>query len=556
MALPVVITSAGLQPQSPAAIRADLVARVSEFRPDYTANLPGSLIEDVASTDTIAIIECDTARVETVNSLTPAGANAFLLRQLGQMLGVPIGQASFTSVFVTFLGDPGFVIGKGFIVSDGTFQYTIQDGGIVASNGQTDPLFAIATVPGTWAVPAGTVTTLITSVPTTVTLSCFNQTPGVPGVDNETEESYRARVLQANLAASQGMARYLRTLLSKVSGVQTRLIQPLQRDDGGWMIIVGGGDPYQVAYAIYTALFDISTLKGSQLFVSTITNALPAVVTTFLNHGLLPGNAETIAGVTPSGFNGNFRVVAVVDEKRFSIGKDYARQNLVTQSWASTGGGQNTYTVGSPHGITVGSTVQILGSTPAGYNGTFVAIAGTSGTTIVVAQPSNPGASSVLGQLQPGVSLFDSTGLGAYVSGGEITPNPRNITVSIQDYPDTFKIPIIIPPLQTVTINVNWGTTLPNFVADTAVAQLAGPAITDYINSIVVGQPINILQLEDAFQTAVASLLSPQVISVLTFDVSINGIGTLPVVGTKLINGDPQSYFFAIVSGIGFTKVP
>ena len=59
-----------------------LVALVASENPDYTANLPGSLIEDIASTDVGALTGIDQARVDAINSVTPYGANAFVLAQL------------------------------------------------------------------------------------------------------------------------------------------------------------------------------------------------------------------------------------------------------------------------------------------------------------------------------------------------------------------------------------------------------------------------------------------------------------------------------------------
>ena len=77
---------------------------------------------------------------------------------------------------------------------------------------------------GSWAVPAGTVSQLVTSVPSGIALTVTNPEPGTPGVaTGETEANFRARVLQAGLAASQGMARYLKTLLGQVAGVQPQV---------------------------------------------------------------------------------------------------------------------------------------------------------------------------------------------------------------------------------------------------------------------------------------------------------------------------------------------
>lgn len=458
--LPIVLSVSGYVPQAPAVLRAELIAAVAATNIDYTANLPGSLIEDISSTDTFALVQCDSAFGELVNSITPYGANAFILNQIGQMLGVPLGQESNTSVFVVFTGPPGFLIAEGFTVSDGSHQYVVQDGGIIATSGMSQPLFCIATDPGSWAVPATTVDQLVTSVPSSITLACNNPQDGIPGGDAETEDSYRARVLQANLAASQGMARYLKTFLGNVPGVQPRLISPRQLVGGGWEIIVGGGDPYEVAYAIYTALFDISTLTGSVLTVAGVTKANPGVVTTNLNHGFSTGQVITITGALGmTAINNTPFTITVIDEKSFSIG-------------------------------------------------------------------------------------INTTGLPTYTGGGVVSPNLRNVIVSINDYPDTYTIPIVVPPQQSVTMTVTWNTTSTNIVSDAAVSQLATPALVDYVNSIFAGQPMNQFVLDTKFQAAIASILPAPLLTRLIFQVSIDGIGVTPVSGTGIIAGDPESFFF------------
>jgi hypothetical protein len=552
--LPTVVTAAGMQPRDIEEIRNTLLTQVAATNPGYTANLPGILIEDISSTDVYAISQCDSARVETVNSLTPLGANAFLLLELGQMLGVPVGSASNTSVFLVFSGPAGFVIGKGFIVTDGQFQYAVNTGGIIKSDGFSSPLFAIATVSGTWTVAPNTVTSLITSIPASIAVTVDNPLAGIPGsTAGLTEADYRARVLRANLAASQGMARYLRTLLSNVTGVQSRLVLPLMNpiaDEARWEIIVGGGDPYEVAYAIYTALFDISDVVGSTLDISEITEALPAVVTTRLNHLLTVGSHIVIDGVDPSGLDNNdYVVMSIPTEKTFALGLPYTLQVIAAASWST---GEITFTTTGAHGVTVGSTVVITGMTPTTYNGTYIAQIGTTGADIIVTKVVDPGSATVMGQLQPGNALFDSTGL-TYVAGGIITPNPRNVMVSIEDHPDTYSFPIVIPPQQSVSIGIDWNTISPNFVDPAAIAQAVQPAVADYVNSIIVGQPMSLIELEDAFALAATPLLSIELISVLTFDVSINGISTAPT--GQLIFGDPESFFFAQPSDIVVTKL-
>jgi ubiquitin-activating enzyme E1-like protein len=467
--IPVVVTSAGAQPTPPATLLADLIAAVSATNPGYTANLPGTLIEDVSSTDVGALVICDTARVEAINSITPYGANNFVLAQLGQIYIGP-GSApavpTNTSVYVQFTVTntvgatpaPGYVIPIGFTVSDGTYDYVIQDGGVTDSNGLA-LLYCVSPTAGTWAVATGTVNEVVTTVPSQWTMTCTNPQAGITSTVAETAEQYRARVLQAGQAISQGMTTMLKTLVGQVSGVQQRLISVLQQSGGGWEIIVGGGDPYQVAGAIFVALFDFSTLVGSVMSVTNITQASPGQVTTLLNHGYSDGQVvqvNDVVGMTQ--INGESLTVTVVDEKNFTVG-------------------------------------------------------------------------------------ISTTGYSPYVSGGVVTPNLRNITVNLTDYPDIYTIVFVSPPQQTVAMSVSWNTTLPNFVAGASVAQLAAPAIAAYVNSITVGQPINLLEVQQAFILAVAGLLQPSQISLIDITVEINGVVTDPQSGTQLVYGDPESYF-------------
>ena len=467
--LPLIITLAGPQPTPPAALRAALVAKVAATNPGYTANLPLSMIEDISSTCTGALTLIDQMRVDTVNSVSPYGADAFVTNELGQVYGVPQGAGYNTNVYVVFSGSPGFPINLGFTVSDGTYQYVVQDGGVISGFGQSPALYCLANVPGSWAVPAGTVTTIATSVPASVTLSCTNPNAGLPGAGSQSQDDYNAQVLQACLATTQGVASFFRTQLSKVPGVQSRLVAPLRTAAGNWELIVGGGDPYAVAYAIYTSFFDFFNIVGSTLSVTNITAANPGVVTTDLNHGLITGQSITMTGIVgPTALNGVPQIVTVLTEKTFSIG--------------------------------------------------------------------------------------DTSGLPAYVSGGVINPNPRNIAVTINDYPDVYPITFVNPPQQTVNLAVLWNTQSTNAVSNAAMQQAAAPALVAYVNSILVGRPMNLYELQSTFQISTASILPTDQLTTLKFTVTINGIGVAPVAGTGILLGDPESYFETDVTKISIVQ--
>ena len=262
MALPTVMTIDGLQPQTPTSLHDQVVNGAIALDPGLTANLPGTLIEDIASTDTAALVLIDQARVETVNSMTPYGCNLFILNQLGQIYGVQQGVGSNTSVYVVFAGTAGYVIPQGVIVSDGTYQYITQTSAVIATGGESGSVFCVATNSGSWAVPANSVTTIVSSVPTGITLTVNNPNTGIPSSEDQTPEQYRTQVLDAGLVTCSGTPNAIRTALANVPGVQQNLISIRTRSNK-WEVIVGGGDPYEVANAIFNSIGDPLSLIGS-----------------------------------------------------------------------------------------------------------------------------------------------------------------------------------------------------------------------------------------------------------------------------------------------------
>lgn len=266
------VTAAGAQPTAPATIWGNLITLVAAINPGYTV-LPAALVEDLASTATYAIALQDSAAVETINSVTPFGANPYLLVELGNIYGVPQGQTTNTSVYVIFTSNtPGVQIPVGYLVGDGTYQYQVQDGGVIGGGGTSEPLYCVATQSGSWPVATNTVTTVVSSIPNsaTVTLTCTNPQPGIPSAGAQTNAEYAAAVLQAGLVSGEGNQSTLKTLLGNVPGVQPRLIS-VRQNSGSWEVICGGGDPYTVANAIYSSGVDISTLVGSSTTIRNIT---------------------------------------------------------------------------------------------------------------------------------------------------------------------------------------------------------------------------------------------------------------------------------------------
>lgn len=393
--LPVIITTAGVQPTPPATINAQYLGDVLATNPGYTI-LPAGLIEDLSSTATGALVFIDTARVELLNSLTPYGANEFLLAQLGAQQGTFFGQPVNTSVNVVFIGTPGFVISPGFLVGDGSHVYQLVDGGIIGAGGSSSALTAVAVNSGSWAVPANTVTILLTSVPGAVTLSVTNPVSGTPATSTETAASYRSRVIQAGLVSAQGLPSFIKAMVRNVPGVVSRTVAVKATLGVGLQILAAGGDVDAVAYAIFSSVLDPSALIASVAHVG------------------------------------------------------------------------------------------------------------------------------------------------------------ANVYVTINDYPDSYQIVYTDPPTQVVTLALTWNTNQPNFTQGSAVGAAAVQPLADYINSIATGAPINMLELNDTFTTAVASILDENTISKMVWTVTIAGAGVAPV-GT-LYQGDTESYLTIVNTAITITQ--
>lgn len=461
--IPVIVTAAGDTPATPQQLNATLLANAVALQPGLTGNLPATLIEDLASTATGALLVCDSAYVDLINSISPTNANAFILVQQGVLFGIPQGIGSNGSVFVIFFGPAGYLINAGFTVTDGTNQYVVQDGGAIGTGGLSAALFCIAIQSGTFAIPQNTVNQLVTSVPSGYVITCNNPTAGLPQTSPQTLAQYQAQMIQAWQNTAQGLPQALKTELAKVVGISPRLVS-VQQAGAQWIVMVGGGDPYQVAAAIYLGFGNIAILTGSTLGVSSITNASNGVVTTNISHGYTTGQTVTINGATGiSGINGTPFTATVLTPYSFQTG-------------------------------------------------------------------------------------INTTGSGTYTGGGYCTPNFRNQAIGILDFPDTYTVPFVVPLQQTVSILLTWNTTGGNatpapLVNSAAVAQAAEPALLNYINSIVAGQPINIFSMQGVFKQSIASIINPGLITRMVWVIVVNGIALSPVPGTEVIPADGFSYF-------------
>jgi len=121
-----------------------------------------------------------------------------------------------------------------------------------------------------------------------------------------------------------------------------------------------------------------------------------ATVTTASAHGLVTGNQIVVSGVTPSAYNGTFKVT-VLNATQFTYTMASTPSTNATangtaytiSSITNTGTGA-LVTTALAHNLYTGNIVVVTGATPSAYNGTY-AITRQSATTFTYALTSNPG---------------------------------------------------------------------------------------------------------------------------------------------------------------------
>lgn len=145
---------------------------------------------------------------------------------------------------------------------------------------------------------------------------------------------------------------------------------------------------------------------------------------------------------------------------------------------------------------------------------------------------------------------IDTSSSGSWTGGGEVTPNVRNNEVTINDWPDNYLIPFVIPLQQNVTVRFEWGSEGVNYLTDATILTLVSAPVIQYINGIYAGKPLNINNLKDTFLQSINTVIDMSLISKLNVIVTVNGVITNPDTNTNIISGDPFSYFYIASDGV------
>lgn len=155
----------------------------------------------------------------------------------------------------------------------------------------------------------------------------------------------------------------------------------------GQTVTIAGATPTSFNGAKTITFIDANTFSYSNTVAlapsGTITATAPTTTVTVnfaAAHGMSAGQSVVIAGASPTSYNGTYTITSVPSATSFTYTTGSAITTANTGTvTASTSGTTATATV-TAHGFNNGNTVNISGATPAGFNGAFTVANATANT--------------------------------------------------------------------------------------------------------------------------------------------------------------------------------
>ena len=253
------IGNTGVIKDDPTVIREELLNQAIEKVEGFT-NLPSGIQNNLLDESVLDIAEIQDMLANVMNSISPAYANDFIVRELGAAFGLKIKNQALPNTTITFYGLAGVVIPEGLEVgnADGSKKFITTKSDIINASGQVSIYCEGADYYDT-PTPANTLNVLLNQV-LNVT-SCTNLNDAVESTPAETISEFRARFQTRAQANRSGTVATLDNKLKEIEGTVDRLCtyRDSQIIEEGVKkavieVVVGGGDDYQVALAIFNSV--------------------------------------------------------------------------------------------------------------------------------------------------------------------------------------------------------------------------------------------------------------------------------------------------------------
>lgn len=253
------IGNTGVIKDDPTVIRERLLNQAIEKVEGFT-KLPSGIQNNLIDESVLDIVEIQDMLSNVMNSVSPSYANDFIVKELGAAFGLKIKDKALPNTTITFYGLQGVVIPEGLEVgnADGSKKFITTKSDIINAAGQVSIYCEGADYYDT-PTPANTLNVLLNQV-LNVT-SCTNLNDAVESTEAETISEFRSRFQTRAQANRSGTAAALDNALKEIEGTVDRLCtyKASQIIEEGVKeavieVVVGGGDDYQVALAIFNSV--------------------------------------------------------------------------------------------------------------------------------------------------------------------------------------------------------------------------------------------------------------------------------------------------------------
>lgn len=253
------LTSNGIIKDDPKAILDDLTNKASQ-QVDGFSNIPSGIQNNLLQESVILLSKFQDMAANTMNGISPSYANDFLVLELGEAFGLKIKDKQLPNTTITFYGLPGAIIPEGIQVSnaDNSKTFTTTTSDIIKANGQVSIYCEGADYYDNIA-PANSLNVLVNQIQNVS--RCTNLNDAVGSTPAETISQFRERFQNRAMANRNGTIAVLTNKLKEIEGVQDRLCtykaSQIREDDyvkAVLEVIVGGGDDYSVAYALFSSI--------------------------------------------------------------------------------------------------------------------------------------------------------------------------------------------------------------------------------------------------------------------------------------------------------------
>lgn len=261
------LTENGYEKRSVDELKKDMVAALREMGTAYE-NQPADIQNNLLDSALVILLQFENLVAEMCNGYAPAYANDFLWLNLANSLGLTQKEEQQAQVDLQFTGSPGTYIPSGVNVGAFTTTQSLTLGttgvGIVKAVADTDV-----------SAPANTLTEIDEIIADD--LKVTNPEASISKVPKESIEALRKRAQTILRTPRKGGYAYAIERLNSVEGVASRLVQireidflvteqgveqnqTILRNIQGIEVVVGGGDPYEVAGVLKDAFLETQKL--------------------------------------------------------------------------------------------------------------------------------------------------------------------------------------------------------------------------------------------------------------------------------------------------------